>query len=131
MNKWQEHELTAKLVQVLAGLQAGSPHHFGQPYVSTYQLAIALEQKFPDLVAAIGKPIGGAHTGQETSLAQYISNELSKRIKVDRAAYPIEGALIADKYVKSMTFKDGGGGVIESSLAGSGFPLTLFRLRQT
>lgn len=54
MSIWAEHDLTAKIFDVLAHLQGERTHHFGRPYVTAYQLAIELQHRHPDTVAAIG-----------------------------------------------------------------------------
>lgn len=130
MSIWSEHDLTDKLVEILADVHCNNDvHHFGRPYVSAYQIAIEMQRRFPDTVAAIGKPIGGAGTGQHNSLAQYLSNELSKLIKRLEADYPIEGAFFSNENASAITFTDAEGGLVTSSLVGTDFDMALYRLR--
>jgi hypothetical protein len=130
MSIWSEHDLTDKVVTILTDVHCNNDvHHFGRPYVSAYQIAIEMERRFPETVAAIGKPVGGAGTGQHNSLAQYLSNELSKLIKRLEVDYPIEGAFFSNENVSAITFTDAEGGIVTSSLVGTDFDMALYRLR--
>lgn len=130
MSLWSEHDLTDKVVEILAGVHCNNEvHHFGRPYISSYQIAIEMERQFPDTVAAIGKPIGGAGTGQHNSLAQYLSNELSKQIKAQGVEHPVEGAFFSNENAAAVTFTGADGAVITSSLVGTDFDMALYRLR--
>jgi hypothetical protein len=130
MSLWSEHDLTDTVVEILAGVHCNNEvHHFGRPYISSYQIAIKMERQFPDTVAAIGKPIGGAGTGQHNSLAQYLSNELSKQSKAQGVEHPVEGALFSNENAAAVTFTGADGAVITSSLVGTDFDMALYRLR--
>jgi hypothetical protein len=89
----------------------------------------AMQRRFPDTVAPIGKPIGGAGTGQHNSLAQHLSNELSKQIKAQGVEHPVEGAFFSNENARSITFTGVDGDVITSSLVGADYDLALYRLR--
>ncbi len=125
---WDQHNLEARITEILTQVQPNpQDHHFGRPYMSAYQLAIAFAHHAPDAFTAIGHPIGGEGIGQHTSLAQYIARELSGRIKNDRN-YPIEGAFLSNRYLHDLTYTDNGN-LIRSSLISAGLDLSLFRLR--
>lgn len=133
MSLWAAHDLEGKIVEALSKVRLNNPlgHHFGAPYVSSYQIAIYLERDYPATVEALGMPIGGAGTGQHDSLSQYIGRELSGRIK--RAAnvgeaYPIEGAFFSNEFAEEVRFKRANGERIVSSLAGTDFDMAMFRL---
>ncbi len=130
MSLWSEHDLTDKVVQILTGVHCNNEvHHFGRPYISAYQIAIEMQRRFPETVTAIGKPIGGAGTGQHNSLAQYLSNELSKQIKAQGVDHPVEGAFFSNENARSVTFTGVDGDVITSSLVGTDYDMALYRLR--
>ena len=130
MSIWEQHDLTAKVVEALEAVHCNNDeHHFGRPYVTAYQLAIELQRVHPETVAAIGKPLGGSGTGQHDSLAQYLANELSRQIKAQAAEHPVEGAFLSNQNGRSMTFTALDGTEITSSLVGTGFDSSLFRLR--
>jgi hypothetical protein len=130
VSRWAELDLTTKVLDVLTALDSkGTEHHFGRPYVTAYQLAIEFQRRHPDTVAALAKPLGGVGTGQETSLAQYLANELSKQIKAQGASHPVEGAHLSDQHIKSLTLNGPDRSQVTSSLTGTGFPLSMFRLR--
>jgi hypothetical protein len=130
MSLWSQHDLTDKVVQILTDVHCNNEvHHFGRPYVSAYQIAIEMQRRFPDTVAAIDKPIGGAGTGQHNSLAQYLSNELSKQIRAQGVDHPVEGAFFSNENARSITFTGADGNVSTSSLVGTDFDMALYRIR--
>jgi hypothetical protein len=107
-------------------------HAFGRPFVSAYQIAISLYEADPNLPGAIGKGVGGAGTGEHQSLAQYISNELSKQIHLAQQrgqVYFVEGVFMSNERVRSLIYRGPDGHDLESSLAGTGFDMALYRLR--
>jgi hypothetical protein len=105
VSKWDQNDLTAKVVEVLQGVRRNNDqHHFGRPYITAYQLAFELQRVYPETVEAIGKPLGGSGVGQHDSVAQYLANELSRRIKTQGLECPVEGAFLSNQNVRSMTF---------------------------
>ena len=96
--------------------------------MTPYQLAIMLVERYPDL-QALG-PVGGAGVGQRNTFAQYLAGQLSAKIKANGDSYPIEGALLSGRHAREISYEEHGGEPVVSSLTGSGFDLTLFRLRE-
>lgn len=133
MSMWSDNGLTDKVVSILSAVHLNNPegHHFGRPFMSAYQIAIAMERDYPDTVAAIGKPIGGRGTGQHNSLSQYLSNELSKLIRDQGSAYPVEGAFFSNEHARGITFIRSTGDELISSLTGTDFDMALYRSRPT
>jgi hypothetical protein len=131
MSVWEEHGVEAAVLEALGelGTDEDGGHHFGRPYVTAYQLAIAVHAVHPEIAAALGVALGGSGTGARNSLAQYLARELSGRIKREGDGYPVEGALISNEHLTSLTYQDAAGQAITSSLTGSGFDLSLFRAR--
>ena len=129
VNIWEDHGLEDKVVQVLKSAPANpTGHEFGRPYLSSYQLAIALHRQFRETVDAIGKPLGGVGIGQQDSLAQYLAMALRREIKRHGPSYPVECAYLSKQHVKDMFF-GGPSGPIRSSLPEGGFDMTIFRVR--
>ena len=129
MNTWAEHGLEDKVVQVLKSAPANpSGHGFGRPYLSPYQLAIALNKQFPDTVEDIGLPLGGAGIGQRNSLAQLLAAGLRRHIEKHGDAYPIECAYLSNVFVKELSYR-GPDGLVRSSLPEGGLDMTIFRAR--
>ena len=121
--------MEAKVVEVLAGVPAADDsHHFGRPFMSAYQLAIELHRLHPQVAGALGQPVGGADIGQRNSLAQYLARQLSGQIAAD-PEYPVEGAFISNRDVLELRYRATDGTELRSSLSGSGFELSMFRLR--
>jgi hypothetical protein len=130
MSTWQLHSMGTKVIDVLnqIHLNTGS-HPFGRPFVSSYQIALGLQNSYPQTVAAIGKPIGGRGVGRHDSLAQYVGGELARQIRQQGSAHPIEGAFVSNDYVAEIRYVDAAGNQVISSLTGTPYDLALFRLR--
>lgn len=131
MSLWEEHGMANRVRDALESVHLNSPggHHFGRPFLSSYQLAIALDMADPDLKNRLGKDVGGVGTGAHVSLAQYIGNELSKQIKADGSHHFAEGAFMSNERVQAVTYRGADGREVVSSLAGTDFDMALFRLR--
>ena len=129
MSIWSDHDVEAKVIDVLEHVHlVNDYHHFGRPYISAYQLAIALDARYPEVAQALGVRIGGAGTGERDSLSQYLARELSRRIKGD-PSYPVQGAFISNEAVHELSYDTARGERVTSSLTGTRFDLSLFRLR--
>jgi hypothetical protein len=125
MSEWEEHDLEAIILAILRSFQYEPPHHFGRPFVSAYQIAIALAKHYPGTFEAVGRPIGGSGNGTDgNSLAWYIATQLSHRLNGNNPP-PIEGAWFDRAYVEDIRFKDQSGIISASNPAA----LSLFRLR--
>lgn len=123
---WQEYSIEDRIVQILREVE-DEGHHFGRPFLTAYQLAIEFDNRHHNIVRDLGYQVGGAGIGERNSLAQYLALELSRHIR-DNPDYPIEGAFISNQYVRELSY-DYGQEVITSSLTGSGYSLSMFRLR--
>jgi hypothetical protein len=124
--------VSEKVVDVLEKVTAAPhDHHLGRPYVTAYQLAITLDSRYPEVARELRVEIGGADIGRHTSLAQYLARELSRRIAREGDAGPIEGAFLSSDHIAALEFVDAGGGRHTSSLTGTGFPLSMFRRRDS
>jgi hypothetical protein len=108
----------------------------GRPYISAYQIAIRVQIDYPATFAAIGKPVGGAGQGQGT-LAQYIGQELARRIKGSEDLayvagddrYFFEGGWLSYWELASLMFQSPSGPV-EATPNVAGYDLAIFRLRR-
>lgn len=126
---WEQQDLEARIVEILSAVPTTSePHHFGRPFVTAYQLAIGLHRRYPSIANALGVQLGGLGTGEQTSLMQYLAQQLSRRIR-QSDGYPVEGAFLSNIELHELTYRGPDGSAITSSLTGSGFDLSLFRLR--
>jgi len=123
---WQQHNIEDRVIQILREVEDRG-HHFGRPFLTAYQLAIEFDRRHHDIVTQLGKEVGGAGTGERTSLAQYLALELSRQIR-GNSDYHIEGAFISNQYVRELSYNHGNT-VVTSSLTGSGYGLSMFRLR--
>lgn len=129
MTLWARHDIEDKIREILTAVPTiNDVHHFGRPYISAYQLAIEFERRFGDAFTAIGKPLGGRGTGQHDSLAQYLALELSKKIR-DNPSYFVQGAFLSNIDAREIVYADMRGHDVHSSLVGTDFDLSLFRLR--
>ena len=123
---WEQHDIEDRVIQILREVE-DEGHHFGRPFLTAYQLAIEFDRRHHDIVTRLDKEVGGAGTGERTSIAQYLALELSRQIR-DNPAYPIEGAFISNRYVRGLSYNYDNE-IITSSVTGSGYSLSMFRLR--
>ena len=100
-------------------------HHFGRPFLTAYQIAIAFDEAHSEDRKRIGKPVGGKGAGQHDSLAQYLALQLSRRIKSGEVV-GIEGRFIHGQHLRSLEY-DSRGKIVKSS-SGKADALSMFRL---
>ena len=94
------------------------------PFLSTYQIAIAFDQRFRREASLIAKPVGGKDTGRHDSLAKHFANQLSRRIR-QRTLPGIEGRFLNGRFLGSLEY-DNRGETVASSLGEAN--LSIFRL---
>jgi hypothetical protein len=129
MSVWEDHDVEDKVIEILSDVHlVNDYHHFGRPYMTAYQLAIRLHARYPGVAQALGVKVGGVGTGERTSLAQYLARELSRRIKSD-PYHRVQGAFLSNEAVRELTYEDADGQLVTSSLTGTSFDLSLYRLR--
>jgi hypothetical protein len=128
MSLWEKHDCEGKIRQVLSEVQCHDPdHHFGTPFLTAYQLAIEFATRFPAVFEQLGYPVGGKGTGEHYSLTLYLANQLSRNIR-EGTISDIEGSFLSDNHLSGISFHYGDKR-IDSSLARSGYDLSIFRLR--
>lgn len=126
MSNWINFDIYERLRAILS--EVHYDHHFGgRPFITAYQLAIEFANRHPADFATMGMPIGGEGTGQPNSFSQYIAGQLSQRISAGTIT-EIEGSFLANLNLNGITFNTAEG-VITSSLTGSQYPVSIYRLR--
>ena len=129
MTIWDEQNVLERVLEILDDVPLNNDAHaFGRPYISAYQLAIQLNERYPEVAQALGQQIGGAGIGERNSLAQYLAQQISRRV-ASNPEFPVEGAFLSNMGVTNFSFTAADGQQITSSLTGSGFDLSLFRRR--
>lgn len=93
--------------------------------MTAYQLAIKLDRAHPEVKEALGWHIGGVGNGN--SLAQYLANQLSKRIKSEGDTCRVERGVPVHDAVTALLHFGAEGQEIRSSLTGTGVDLSLYR----
>ena len=127
MRKWQQYDLENRITQILSTVpDSADDHHLGRAYLTAYQIAIEFANRYPDDFSALELPIGGAGTGQRNSLSQYFAQQLSRRINTDEIKH-IEGGFLSNLHLNDISFISDGS-LLRSSLTGSGFALSMYRL---
>ncbi len=125
MSQWDDLDMDRKIAQIL-DVQSHEPsHHFGRPFLTPYQIAIAFQERYPNDCQTIGKPIGGRRTGQQDSLSQYIALQLSRRIKENRINN-IEGRFLYRGNLESLRYEHNGQTIESSSM--QSYDLSMFRI---
>jgi hypothetical protein len=124
-SQWEQFDIESKITAILRSYDYDEPHHFGQPFVTAYQIAIEFAERYPDAFDGLGLLLGGAGSGERYTLTTYLAKELSQRIK-DRRLTHIEGAWLSAKRLRSLEFSSTHGPVVGSS--SSPIDYSLFRL---
>ena len=102
---WNVLGLEQKILEILdVQPYAGNKHHFGRPFLTSYQIAIELKKKYNKAFKQIDKPLGGVKSGQFDSVAKYIANQLSIKISKDKN-YKIEGRFLSMQHKMSLCCK--------------------------
>jgi hypothetical protein len=128
MSLWHELHIQEKIVAILQDVpDAQVEHHFGRPFLTAYQIAIEFQRRYPGAAERLDFPVGGAGVGQRNSLAQYLAGQLSVNIRDGKLA-EVEGGFLSNQHLNDINF-DADGEIIHSSLTGSSYPLSMFRLR--
>ncbi|MDX3664201.1 hypothetical protein PV646_43530 [Streptomyces sp. ID05-26A] len=129
MSIWEKLLVEKKVREALGAVTIvnESGHHFGRPYMTAYQLAIKVDRAHPEVARELKAEVGG--TGKGYSLAQYLAHQLSQRIKKGGGDYEVEGAFLSNDDVHRLTYTGPGGEPFDSSLTGTGFDISMFRLR--
>ena len=130
MTQWEEFHFDDRIREILRDTTYHRPdHHLGRPFLTPYQIAIEFARLYPDDFQRIGLPVGGKNTGQHDSLSQYIAGILSRKIQAGELD-DIEGGFISNNHLLEISF-DHNGQRIESSLTGTQYDLSIFRLSIT
>jgi hypothetical protein len=124
---WDDLDMERIVVEILTRARSYQPrHHFGRPFLTSYQIAIEFRQRYQNEFRRLGKRVGGAETGQRNSVSQYIAGQLTSRISDGRITN-IEGRFLWRTHLKTLEYKDERQ-TIRSSL-GKSYETTMFRLR--
>jgi hypothetical protein len=127
---WVDHQIEERILEILQQVPAPHPPSpLGRPFMTSYQLAIELDERHPEIRQAMNFPLGGAGSGRGRSMAQYLGGQLSQRIRRGDLDPRIEGAFISDAHVVQLSYRRPDGSQLDSSVSGTGFDLALFRLR--
>lgn len=127
ISKWDELKIEDKVIDILFNAKRyPEGHHFGLPFFTAYQLAIAFAQAYPNDAESLGYlHVGGKGIGERSSLAQYLARELSGRIH-NGSIQNVEGRFLSNQFLDQISFNSGGE-VIVSSLTDGQNQLSMFR----
>ncbi|MCY4182982.1 MAG: hypothetical protein OXF43_08890 [Gammaproteobacteria bacterium] len=114
MSKWEKLSIESKIVEILEEIPYDNRHHFGRRFLTSYQIAIQFSKKFPKESDEIGKSIGGKGEGPEDSVAKYLANQLSRRVKNGSLENCIEGGFLNGENLQPLKF-GGGKEIIEAT----------------
>lgn len=130
MSEWEDLNILNKVEAILEQASRDSQvHHFGGPFLTAYQIAISYAELYPEDLERMEYDIGGKDTGVHYSLAQYLAQQLSTKIKSDEIK-TVEGRFISNRYVSNFIF-DHGDIHVESSVTGKHASISMFRLKPT
>ena len=125
MGMWTKYDLEKKVREILkVPMQARvKKSHCGRPFMTSYQIAIAFKQRYPEDFIKIGKPIGGSGTDTHNSLTRYIAETLTRKVR-NKKIKNVECGSLSVAHREGIPFKDE-----EATIYSSGkYDLSLFRL---
>lgn len=129
MSLFDDEQLEELIYRILREAEYRKPeHHLGRPFMTSYQIAIKIKERNPDLFLVISKGqegVGGKGHGEHYSAAQYLAKMLSQRIKKKGTAYKVEGGFLSHEYVQQLIYNDIP--VVEAGLGSH--DISIFRLR--
>ena len=129
MSEWEELDILSKVEAILEQASRENPeHHFGGPFFTAYQIAIDYAERYPEDLERMEYEVGGKDTGVHFSLAQYLAQQLSTKIKGGEIT-TIEGRFISNRYVSNFIF-DSNDIHVESSVTGKHASISMFRLTE-
>lgn len=122
MSDWENFNFEERIRKILNDEEKNhnQEHHFGKPFLSSYQIAIEFDREYHEDVLKLGYNVGGKGINVNTSLAQYIARELSKNIK-DNSITDIEGAFLSRDNITNITYAN--------KIVPSTSDLSMFRLK--
>lgn len=123
-SQWDEHNLTDLIRQILRDADLDDNYSTGRAFLTTYQIAIELQQRFPHVVASLGVAMGGSGQGSY-ALTTYLARWLPDRIK-NRGVTDIELRFLAPNHLKTLEFDDDGT-IVVATTHQAGFRSTMFR----
>jgi hypothetical protein len=130
MTTTQAADVVDKVVEILSQVRHKPDHHLGRPFLTAYQIAIRLNQRYPDLAESLGHRdfIGGKNSGSYTSLTQAVAATLSRTVR-DNLDPRLEGAFLSNDLERELRWRNPRGDDVVSSLTGEEDDLSMFRLR--
>lgn len=123
-SQWDEHNLTDLVRQILRSADLDAKYSTGRAFLTTYQIAIELQRRFPQVVANLNVAMGGSGQGSY-ALTTYLARWLPDRI-TNRGVTDIELRFLAPKHLKTLEFDDDGT-VVVATTHQAGFGSTMFR----
>jgi hypothetical protein len=106
---WDTLAMDDKLVKVLKEIPPGpDAPEFGPAYVTIHQLAVELDQRFPEVRRQLDVPLGGGST-RYAGLVELLGKELVDKIKRYGDVYPIEAAQLSSVRFRELRLRGPGG----------------------
>ncbi|HET6711594.1 MULTISPECIES: hypothetical protein [unclassified Amycolatopsis] len=126
MTLWDKLGMDDKLVKVLQEIPPGpDAEEFGRAYVTIHQLAVELDQRFPEVRKQLDVPLGGGAT-RHAGLVELLGKELVDKIRRYGDVYPIEAAQLSSVRFREVRLRGPGG---RDLVGASKTDLPLIRLR--
>lgn len=126
MTLWDKLGMDDKLIKVLGDIPPGpDASEFGPAYVTIHQLAVELDQRFPEVRKQLDVPLGGG-ANRHSGLVELLGKELVDKIKRYGDVYPIEAAQLSSVRFRELRLRGPGG---RDLVGASRTDLPLIRLR--
>jgi hypothetical protein len=102
---WKSLGMEGKIRNILKGFAFRDQDKYpGYAFATAYQIALEFECEYPEETKAIDKPTGGLNTGKHDSLAKYISDQLSTRIRSGEIT-DMEHTFVHTKHMSALEFR--------------------------
>ena len=108
MNVWKDNNIAEKVLDILKNVKyKDEEHHLGNPYLTSYQIAIEFLDTHRDIVKDLPyhSKVGGKDLGEKGSLAQYFGRQLSRHCD-EMKKLGIEGGFLSGEYLVNLEFED-------------------------
>ena len=124
---WRKHDVLGKVVAILSSQRnrRDPEGQFGYPFLTSYQIAILLDEQHPEIRRELDMRLGGVpEPGKpdRDSLAHYLATQLSRVSRNERDC-KVEKAMLSGHHCK-INFSVGDR-IFQSAV----YPLSMFRYR--
>jgi hypothetical protein len=127
---WDSSGIEAAILDILKNqITKKNYKHMGEyVYMTSYQIAIAINDKYQSVFSSLGKSLGGVGSGTTDSLPRYIARMLSERIGNCKITN-VEGAFISNENQTQLSYQFQQQTVVSSLIGREDVDLSIYRYK--